>query len=63
MEKPSEEKVMLSLRLDEGLYRKLMEHVFMAKKDERGYSANKFICKLIENALAEKEATNARSKT
>ena len=58
-----EEKIMLSLRLEDSLYRKLMEHVFVQKQNERGYSANKFICELIKQALVEKEADNAKSKT
>ena len=52
---PTNQKVMIPLRLPPEIYDKMMEQVQKRKKEERGYSVNQYLTEILSKDLEETE--------
>ena len=48
---PTNEKIMIPLRLPPDIYHRMMDEVQKKKKDERGYSVNQYLTDILTNDL------------
>ena len=52
---PTNEKIMIPLRLPPDIYHRMMDEVQKKKKDERGYSVNQYLTDILAKDLEEKK--------
>lgn len=52
---PTNQKVMIPLRLPPDIYNRMMNEVQKKKKDERGYSINQYLTEILTKDLEGKE--------
>ena len=52
---PTNEKIMIPLRLPPDIYHRMMDEVQKKKKDERGYSVNQYLTDILTKDLEGKE--------
>ena len=52
---PTNEKIMIPLRLPPDIYHRMMDEVQKKKKDERGYSVNQYLTDILTNDLEGKK--------
>lgn len=52
---PTEEKVMIPVRVPREVYRTMMDMIHRKKEDDRGYSMNQYLTDLIEADLFHKK--------
>ena len=52
---PTNEKIMIPLRLPPDIYHRMMDEVQKKKKDERGYSVNQYLTDILTNDLEGKD--------
>lgn len=52
---PTNQKIMIPLRLPPEIYSRMMDEVRKKKKDERGYSVNQYLTEILAKDLEEKE--------
>jgi len=48
---PTNEKIMIPLRLPPDIYHRMMDEVQKKKKEERGYSVNQYLTDILTNDL------------
>ena len=52
---PTNENIMIPLRLPPDIYHRMMDEVQKKKKDERGYSVNQYLTDILTNDLEGKK--------